>query len=251
MARLFLLLATLGALALGRPEDVNAQQHVLTHDGSAPNRPFPNPAEEVRKELQLAEIIPTVIDDFTPSLALKVKWPSKKRAHLGNTIKPEKLQDPPSVSLHDFRTTSDLCTSKATYVITLTDPDAPSRHDPKWAEFCHWIASGALKPDAAGRAGGASEDPDGCVQRLSDLDEVMPYKPPAPPAKTGKHRYVFLAFVPANGTTERLHLSKPSDRQHWGYDTEEGETKGVREWAGENGLIPVAANFIFAKHKKQ
>lgn len=22
----------------------------------------------------------------------------------------------------------------------MTDPDAPSRKDPKWSEFCHWIA---------------------------------------------------------------------------------------------------------------
>jgi phosphatidylethanolamine-binding protein (PEBP) family uncharacterized protein len=25
--------------------------------------------------------------------------------------------------------------------MVLTDPDAPSREDPKWGEFCHWIAS--------------------------------------------------------------------------------------------------------------
>lgn len=24
--------------------------------------------------------------------------------------------------------------------IALTDPDAPSRDDPKWSEMCHWIA---------------------------------------------------------------------------------------------------------------
>lgn len=22
----------------------------------------------------------------------------------------------------------------------MTDPDAPKREDPKWSEFCHWIA---------------------------------------------------------------------------------------------------------------
>ncbi|KAK4152018.1 phosphatidylethanolamine-binding protein [Chaetomidium leptoderma] len=80
---------------------------------------------------------------------------------------------------------------------------------------------------------------------------VMSYKPPGPPEKTGEHRYVFLAFVPSNGTTDKLHLSKPSDRKHWGYDTEKNKTKGVREWAEENGLAPVGANFIYAKHKKQ
>jgi phosphatidylethanolamine-binding protein (PEBP) family uncharacterized protein len=23
--------------------------------------------------------------------------------------------------------------------VVLTDPDAPSRKDPRWSEFCHWI----------------------------------------------------------------------------------------------------------------
>lgn len=64
----------------------------------------------------------------------------------------------------------------------------------------------------------------------------MPYKPPGPPEKTGKHRYVFLVFVPANGTTDSLNLTKPDDRQHWGYDE---ERDGVRNWSKENGLIPI------------
>lgn len=120
------------------------------------------------------------------------------------------------------------------YVITLTDPDAPSRDDPKWSEFCHWVASGILRPALCD-----PKDPGPCPPVLTDLDEVMPYKPPGPPEKTGKHRYVFLAFVPSNGTTDKLHLSKPSDRKHWGYDPKKGKTKGVREWAEENGLAPV------------
>jgi hypothetical protein len=78
-----------------------------------------------------------------------------------------------------------------------------------------------------------------CPPVLTDLDEVVSYMGPAPPKRTGPHRYVLLAFVPSNGTTDKLHLSKPSGRKHWGYDTDKGETKGVREWAEENGLAPV------------
>lgn len=65
------------------------------------------------------------------------------------------------------------------------------------------------------------------------IKEIMPYKPPGLPPKTGKHRYVFVALTPKNGTSERLHLSKPGDRQHWGY---EKERQGLRMWAEENGL---------------
>ena len=77
---------------------------------------------------------------------------------------------------------------------------------------------------------------------------MVEYKPPGPPPKTGKHRYVFLVFAPRNGTTEALHLSVPKDRQHWGMGKKGG---GVRDWAEANELVPVAANFVYAKNKKQ
>ncbi|KAK0720193.1 phosphatidylethanolamine-binding protein, partial [Lasiosphaeris hirsuta] len=186
----------------------------------------------------------TVIDDFFPALELHASWPSKQQASLGNTLNPEKLQDAPSVSLHDTSESSKLCSSRVSYVIALTDPDAPSRDDPKWSEMCHWIVTGVSASAIANRKARCSS------RALGDLTEVMPYKAPGPPEKTGKHRYVFFAFVPENGTTERLHPSKPADRQHWGYNTDDGETKGVRDWAKDNGLVPVAANFIYAKNKK-
>ncbi|KAK3326028.1 phosphatidylethanolamine-binding protein [Apodospora peruviana] len=197
--------------------------------------------EKIRQKLHKAEIIPTVIDDFIPSLTLDVKWSTDNYASLGNTLKPKKLQDAPSISLHASSSGKSAICSETTrsFVITLTDPDAPSRDDPKWSEMCHWIATGASF---------SSSD---CS--TLDLDEVMPYKAPGPPEKTGKHRYVFFAFTPQNGTTDKLYPSKPKDRQHWGYDgpDDNGKTHGVRDWAKENGLVPVAANFIYSKHKKQ
>ena len=62
------------------------------------------------------------------------------------------------------------------------------------------------------------------------------------------NRYVFLVFAPKNGTTEPLHPSKPQERKHWGTGKERG---GVREWAQENELVPVAANFIYSENEKQ
>lgn len=196
--------------------------------------------------LKKAEVIPTgavfinsrschrsshilVIDDFLPSLTISVDWP-KKAAKLGNTINPKKLQDQPTVTLHDSTSAVKNSNSNLTYVVTLTDPDAPSRDDPKWSEMCHWIAANLT------------------ISITSSLDDVTPYKPPGPPPKTGKHRYVFLVFAPKNGTSESLHLSKPEERQHWGTGKERG---GVREWAAKNGLVPVAANFVYAKNKEQ
>lgn len=86
------------------------------------------------------------------------------------------------------------------------------------------------------------------VYATKKLKDVIDYKPPGPPPKTGKHRYVFLAFAPVNGTTKKLQLSKPDDRQHWGTGK---ERHGVRDWAEDNGLVAVGANFIYSKNEEQ
>jgi len=197
---------------------------------------------DVRSELKKAEIIPTVIDDFVPSLVLNVSWPSKRTAELGNTINPDELQDAPYIELEDD-TTSDNAHSKPSslkYTIALTDPDAPSRDNPEWSEMCHWIATGATLAKSA--------DSDSPKSASKNLKQIMKYKPPGPPPKTGKHRYVFLVFAPANGTTKKLDLTKPSDRQHWGTGK---ERHGVKDWAEDNGLVPVGANFIYSKNDEQ
>jgi phosphatidylethanolamine-binding protein (PEBP) family uncharacterized protein len=92
--------------------------------------------------------------------------------------------------------------------IALTDPDAPSRQNPKWSQMCHWIATDV-------RLSTSSDDellPSNSHRNKHhhrSLTEIMPYKPPGPPPKTGRHRYVFVALAPLNGTTERLDLSVP------------------------------------------
>lgn len=172
-----------------------------------------------------------VISDFKPAYKLNAAWSSDDFASLGNTLKPKNLQDAPSVSLTAPTSDALSCTSGETYVITVTDPDAPSRDNPKWSEMCHWIATGIFVIDSA------EPSSSGCsLSGLADLKDVVPYKPPGPPPKTGKHRYVFLVFTSGNGTTEPLNVTKPDDRQHWGTGK---EGHGVRDWARDNGLVPV------------
>lgn len=193
----------------------------------------------IRNRLRKAEIIPTVVDDFIPSWTLQVawQWPETSKHNvttkLGNTIDPDLLQDPPNAYL-DMDPASSVWKKKQypEIVLTMSDPDAPSRDDPKWSEVCHWIVAAHGK---------------------RNVTEVMPYKPPGPPPKTGKHRYVFLAWIPANRTVEELTLEKPKGRKHWGYDPSDGVAGrvGVRKWASEMGLIPVAANFIYAQNEEQ
>ena len=171
-----------------------------------------------------AEVIPTVLDDFVPSYALFVSWKHDKTALLGNTLDPSNLQKAPSVTLQIPKWKENIVDygREGTHVITLTDPDAPSRDKPKWSEFCHWIGTGVPISHRRG------------VFDVKIYKDIIEYKPPGPPKGTGKHRYVFTVFLPADGTHE-LDLTKPKDRKHWGQD----KYSGVREWAHENGLIPV------------
>lgn len=68
-------------------------------------------------------------------------------------------------------------------------------------------------------------------------------KPPAPPPRTGYHRYVFLLLEGDNSN-----LTAPSQRQHWGTGM---EGHGVRDWARNERLEVVGANFFYERHRKQ
>lgn len=156
-------------------------------------------------------------------------------ADYGNTINPSKTQKKPKVEFVDQAPSIWTKDKKPQLTIAVSDPDAPSRDNPEWSEICHWIATDVnlTKPDDD------DDDEDARSERhqiKKDISEVMPYQPPGPPPKTGKHRYVFIALAPYNGTTDKLNLKKPDDRQHWGY---KHERDGLKKWAKEMGLVVV------------
>ncbi|KAK4961381.1 carboxypeptidase Y inhibitor [Elasticomyces elasticus] len=182
-----------------------------------------------------------VLDPFDPKLTLSIFY-ENATVEVGNTIDPAKTQKAPDVQFiasvpNDF---SVLIRKGMQLTLALTDPDAPSRDNPEWSEICHWIATGVqlTKP---------SEDDDS-TGFSKGVQTIVEYKPPGPPPKTGKHRYVFVALAPKNGTTEKLSLSTPGGRQHWGYGK---ERQGLRRWAEENGLGVVGANFMYEQNEKQ
>lgn len=73
---------------------------------------------------------------------------------------------------------------------------------------------------------------------FSGTSEVVEYMGPAPPAKTGKHRYVFLLY--RNGSSKKLEA--PSERKKWGH---EDYRKGAREFADKYGLSLVGKSQSF------
>ena len=129
-------------------------------------------------------------------------------------------------------------------------------------QMCHWIATG-IQRAGTNDTEGLLESEDGgfglelrSLQRREEaeesvlgVDELIEYMPPGPPPKTGKHRYVFVLLKPEEGDGKgKKELRKPKERPHFGY----GKIgKGVMDWAEDNGLRPVGANFFYAQNKKQ
>ncbi|KAG0648110.1 Carboxypeptidase Y inhibitor [Hyphodiscus hymeniophilus] len=185
------------------------------------------PFDTIRDALKKAEIIDGIVDDFVPKCFVTLFYEKKTKAYpvvLGNALKPSKTQDSPSLKIYcpDLESTSGL-------TIILTDPDAPSRDNPKWSEMCHWI--------------GITEGYTSNATLSKVSKEVVKYKAPGPPAKTDYHRYVFLLLEGDNSN-----LTAPEDRQHWGFGKKD---HGVRDWAKQEGLEVIGANFFYAKNKKQ
>ena len=114
--------------------------------------------------LKKAHIISDTLDDFEPSCYLRVFYDSHhEEVFLGNKIKPSHTKEAPKIRI--FCPKSKAAAHSKGYTIALTDPDAPSRKDPKWSEMCHWIATVAVN--------GTVEEfsLDGEDQKLKDVAE--------------------------------------------------------------------------------
>ncbi|KAL8907580.1 MAG: hypothetical protein Q9207_001317 [Kuettlingeria erythrocarpa] len=224
----------------------------------------------IRSALRKAEVIPNVLDDdFEPLISLNITYPkSGKAVELGNTITPKAVSSAPDLIAHPIdqgdtwprsRPTKTI-RSNATYTLVLTDPDATSRSDPAMAEMCHWIVTGLqFNASSEDQVMSLHADVTAILDNLrvreaipektrhsSSVKELMSYYPPAPPPKTAYHRYVFVLLA-SKPVVEHV-PEKPQKRAHWGY----GKVgKGVRDWASDNGLTPVGANFFYAEDKTQ
>ncbi|OAP55576.1 hypothetical protein AYL99_10549 [Fonsecaea erecta] len=183
------------------------------------------------------DIIGDVLDDFEPSYYLDITYPkSHETVLLGNDIPVDSVSKRPVFTFHSINPPSSTEGVKdSTFTLVLTDPDAKSHDNPKWSEMCHWILTNLTTP--------IPEPPSLFQVMKAKPGELEEYLPPGPPPKTGAHRYVFV-LLKGDAST----LEPPSDRKHWGY----GKPRhGVRDWAKENDLTVVGANFFYAQNEKQ
>ncbi|TVY32286.1 Carboxypeptidase Y inhibitor [Lachnellula subtilissima] len=190
--------------------------------------------DRVRHALKKASIIPDVVDDFHPKCFILPTYGHGKHSQVvfpGKKLKVSKTKERPSHTVYcpDMKSTTGL-------IIALTDPDAPSRGNPKWSEMCHWIApvSEAVKLLESDFASRFEFDID-----AAKFEDLVKYKAPGPPTGTGYHRYVFILLEGPN-----TNLTLPETRQHWGTGK---EGHGVRDWAKMEGLVVVGGNYFKEK----
>ncbi|XP_002013313.2 uncharacterized protein LOC6587906 [Drosophila persimilis] len=113
------------------------------------------------------EIVPDVVP-VGPNKLLKVTYGGGLVVDKGAELTPTQVKAQPNVEWD--------AEPEALYTLILTDPDAPSRKQPKFREWHHWLVVNI--PGT----------------QIAKGDVLSEYVGAGPPEGTGLHRYVFLLF---------------------------------------------------------
>ncbi|KAG2137946.1 PEBP-like protein [Suillus clintonianus] len=173
-----------------------------------------DPLNAVREDIKGNGIIPDVIPvdpPFHPKALLVVTFPTGQEALLGNTLTKTDTDDEPTVAFTPMQVPD--VADEPTYTLVMTDPDAPSRVNPKFREWRHWVVTGVKAPPT-------SVIETGNLAAQLTKPAVTPYYPPTPPPGTGKHRYVLLLYqepnvdfsIPENAQERK---NEPANRKNW------------------------------------
>lgn len=191
--------------------------------------------------LQTHGVVPDVIDKV-PENVLKVTYPNQISVDIGKVLTPTQVKDKPNVTWNgDANTYYTLCMTgkfsieifnyynylnlriELIYRILLIDPDAPSRKNPKFREWHHWLI---------GNIPGSE---------IAKGDVLSDYIGSGPPKDTGLHRYVFLLYKqPGKLTFDERRLTNRSGQNRGNFS--------IRKFATKYKLgDPIAANMYQAE----
>ncbi|OXA51403.1 protein D1 [Folsomia candida] len=166
------------------------------------------------------EIVPDVVDSLptTPTTTLHVEYNDVKIEY-GNQVEIRAVEHgPTSVNWNP-------ADPHAFYSICLTDPDAPTRSDPKMRERVHWLV-GNIPGD-----------------RWEAGETLIAYVPSCPPKASGLHRYTFVLLRQPG----RLDFSgeKKVDNSKELWDLR--RSFSIRKWAKKWDCEVIGANFYVAE----
>ncbi|KAF1806408.1 phosphatidylethanolamine-binding protein [Mucor lusitanicus] len=167
----------------------------------------------LNSSLKKAEISPNIVpENFTPSTLVSATYANGEDVALGNFIKPSESADTPKVAFIAPDETAE-------YTLLVVDPDAPSKEDPKWGPYRHWVITNIP----------ASGD-------LSKGNALAPYMGPAPPPKTRDHRYIFLLY------------KQPRTQADFGTLAEESNNWDFKAFVNQHNLELIGVNFFISRN---
>jgi len=166
-------------------------------------------------DMEAHRVVPDVLD-VAPKDVMQVSYDSGKSADNGNELTPTEVQNHP-VNI------SWPVEQDALYTLCMTDPDAPSRKEPKFREWHHYLVVNIPGTD------------------VSKGEVLSQYVGSGPPPGTGLHRYVWLAYKqPGPLTCDEPRLTNRSGEHRGGFS--------IRRFAAKYQLgQPVAGNLYQAQ----
>ncbi|KAI0976082.1 phosphatidylethanolamine-binding protein [Xylaria arbuscula] len=114
-------------------------------------------------------------DGFRPTTKLNIRF-GDKAVELGTFLRAGECKEAPTVA---FAAEPD-ATENTSYSFILTDPDAPTPDEPKFAFWRHWVLSGLRPRDA--------------MDTVTTSSELTAYLGPGPKDDSKPHRYLFLLY---------------------------------------------------------
>lgn len=155
------------------------------------------------QQIKDLEIVPNMFPstdkiDSGDGLSMEIIYPNNVTVMFESKLTPSLVKHEPSIQLK----VKDLNKYQPGHYFTmiLSDPDAPSRRDPRNREWLHWIKANMKINE------------DGSVS-MKEVSNVADYMGSMPPKGTGYHRYVFSLFY---HTGKLVHLPE----HHWGPSNE-------------------------------
>lgn len=191
-------------------------------------------------KLALQDILPLVNKAgskimYASSVNLQIKYIQEGKqdqfAVDGNILTPRDVAKAPNVTWEPNK-----IDPSSYYSLIMTDPDAPSRSEPIYREFIHWVVVNI--PGSITSNGDIT----------SSGETIIPYVGSGPPCNSGLHRYVFLLYdqamscegtrKPNNGRLTQEDINK--SRQYF----EQRGGLSANHWATNlmNVNFPIAMN---------
>ncbi|EGG16287.1 phosphatidylethanolamine-binding protein PEBP [Cavenderia fasciculata] len=160
-------------------------------------------------------VIPTLLSNtFNPIKELTVSYGSKI-VQIGQVLTPTDVVKQPTVTYN--------ASAGEHFTLILADPDAPSRLDPKYSPWLHWIITDIPE------------------NKVTEGQVMAEYIGSGPPPNTGLHRYVFIL---CKQPTARLNLK---GEYYLPLSADKRNNYALNTFISSKGLEPVGATYFEAE----